>query len=79
MRDDFQSNFPSKLSQREVQHQLFIQDFANGQQWGTFLHWRTQKFSLFSNWEFFKHFKKAMKIYNFLNMLKEILRFLKIF
>ena len=42
---------------------------------GTFLHWRNQNISLFSNSKLFKFFKKSMKNLYSLIILMEILRF----
>ena len=52
------------------------------EQWGggTFWHWRNQKFRVFSNSKIFKKcLKNQWKNYNYLKILKEILRFFEIF
>ena len=42
---------------------------------GTFSHLKNKKFSLFQTRKFSKNFKNQWKIYNFLKIVKEILRF----
>ena len=47
---------------------------STGKNGGTFLHWRNKKFRVFSNSKCFKKCLKAMKKYNFLKIVKDLLQ-----